>query len=241
MIAAGAIVLVEQVAQLIWTWRVWPDLDTAIPQQFLMMGYVYIQPIKYGSELMKPNGIFFLEVSTVSQFTALALALELVYFRRTWRMVFYAIVLIACFAGTGLFLLLVTAPVLLSRLSRRSLAVMAAMFAAFVVTALAINWLPMVQQRFMEFQNYGSSSHHRFVMPFLVLFEPVETTVVALRRPGTRQYPDRQRADVWWAATKLAFEYGFATMIAFFVFIGYVLFQGRAEGQRIALVLMLSS
>jgi len=148
MIIFGAIAMLEQVAQLIWSWEVWPNLDYIIPSNFQMEGFVYIQPFQYGSHFMKPNGIFFLEVSYLSQWTAIALALELVYFRRTWRMSFYAVVLLSCLAGTGLLLLLVCAPVLLSRVSKRSLAVVGVVFLVCVITAISINWVQNVQHRF---------------------------------------------------------------------------------------------
>jgi hypothetical protein len=44
--------------------------------------------------------------------------------------------------------------------------------------------------------------------------------------------------DIWWAITKLSYEYGFLTAIAFFVFLGYVLFKD-APSQRIAFVLII--
>jgi hypothetical protein len=237
MIAMGAIVLIEQIIQLIWNWRAWPNLDSMLPKDFLLEGYVYIQAIKLGSRFMKPNGIFFLEVSCVSQWTAVALALELVYFRRLWRMIFYAVVLIACFAGTGLLLLLVTSPVLLSRLSRQSLAVVALVFAAFVITAIGIDWLPQVQQRFTEIQQYNSSSHHRFVAPFQMLFDLLQKPSSIALGAGPGNIP-LVNEDIWWAITKLSYEYGFLTAVAFFVFLGYVLFKD-APSQRIAFVLII--
>ncbi len=235
MIAVGAVVFLQHFSQLIWTWRVWPNLNQLIPQKFQFVGYDYIQPIKYGLNLMKPNGIFFLEVSCISQFTAIAFAVELVYFQRLWRMIFYSSVLLACFAGTGLLLLLVTGPVLLNRLSPRSLAVVGLVSVACVITAIGINWLPMVQNRFTEFQQVGSSSYYRFVVPFQLLLDLVKNPSSIVMGAGPGNIP-RGNANDWWVITKIAFEYGLLTTIAFFVYFGYILFKD-APSQRIAFLL----
>lgn len=237
MIIFGGIVFIQHITQLIWSWKVWPNLDKLVPPDFLFDGFVYIQPVKYKSMFMKPNGVFFLEVSYLSQWTAVALAIELVYFRRLWRMIFYGVVLISCFAGTGLLLLLICGPVLLTRLSKKSLGIVAVVVVACLITVISINWFQEVQQRFVEVQQYNSSAHNRFITPFQILAKFAEhpSSIWVGEGPGSG---DKSKNEFWWVVTKLAYEYGFLTTISFFAFIGYVLFK-NAPSQRISFLLLI--
>ena len=236
MVIAGGIAIIQEASELIWSWRIWPNLDQLVRPENLMQNYIYIQPIKKGMTLMKPNGVFFLEVSFLSQWTAIALALELVYFRRAWRMIFYMVVLVSCFAGTGLLLLAISGPVLLTRLSRRSLALVGVVLVSFIVVALSINWFDQVQHRFMEFQETGSSANFRFVQPLLVLLDlckkPLALVVGEGPGSGAKGY-----AEVWWTSTKVAYEYSLIAAGCFIAFVTYVLFKD-APSKRMAFVLL---
>jgi hypothetical protein len=237
MFVFGVIAIVQQLAQFVWSWHVWPNLDQIIPANYQFQGFIYIQPFNYGSPYMKPNSIFFLEVSYLSQWTAIALALELVYFRRLWRMCFYAAILLGSFAGTGLLLLLISGPVLLSRVSRRSLIGVGIVLIVCGVTAFSINWLQQVEHRFTEVQYYGSSAYHRFVIPFQVLADFVSHPMSFLVGEGPGNGA-KQTGDMWWAFTKIAYEYGVLAGIFFEIFVGYVLFK-KAASQRIAFMLII--
>jgi len=235
MIGVGVIVLAQHVMQLMFTWRSWPNLDKIIPDSYRFHGFIYIQPIKFGSQYMKPNGIFFLEVSYVSEWTATALALELVYFRRFWRMAFYSIIILSLFAGTGVLLLLITLPVLLTRLSRRTIAAVAIIFVVVSLFAAKIHWYSQVQQRFGEYHNQQSSANKRFVEPFVVLMDFIghKDAVFIGEGPGNGS---KENFDFWWVPTKVSFEYGIMSALSFTAFLIYVLFY-KAPSQRIAFLL----
>jgi hypothetical protein len=237
MIAFDVIGLLQHVIQLIWSAKYWPDPEKIFPREIMYSGYVYLQPIKWGAKFMKPNGIFFLEVSLFSQWTAVALALELVYFRRLWRMIFYGFVLFASFAGTGLLLMLICSPVLLTRLSRRSIAIVGVVFVVLVAGAIGINWYGSVEHRFTEVFQYGSSANDRFIVPFQVLADLFKhpASVFAGNGPGSSA---KDLGDTWWTFTKVAYEYGLVTAVLFTIFMGYVLFKNAPSG-RIAFVLMI--
>jgi hypothetical protein len=236
MIIFGAIALIQHVMQLVSSWRSWPNLNELIPDDFQYTHFNYVQPIKFGSRLMKPNGIVFLEVSLLSEWTAVAFGLELIYFRRFWRMLFYAIVLVATFAGTGLFMLLLSAPVLLTGISRKSLASVVVIFTAAVIFASQIHWNSQVNQRFTEYQMQETSSYKRFIEPFQIL----QTTLlhpgalVVGEGPGNG---DKENGAAWWPITKICYEYGFLAGFAFLAFLSYVMLQG-APSQRIAFLLL---
>ena len=235
MIFFGVVVLIQHAMQLIWTWHSWPNLDRIIPESFQFTGYVYLQPIRYGSNLMKPNGVFFLEVSYVSQWTAVAFALELVYFRRLYRLLFYAVILVASFAGTGLLLLAISAPVLLTRMSWKSLLGVVAVVALGVLFAIQINWYEQVNHRFTEYRQTRSSANHRFIEPFDVLVDVLHRENTMFTGEGPGNIP-KGEARIWWASTKLTYEYGILPAISFMAFFGYMLFY-KAPSQRVAMVL----
>lgn len=236
MIFMGGVVLLQQVAQTIWTWRVWPNLDTLVSPKYLLPGFNYIQPVIYGSRMIKPHGVFFLEVSTVSQFLAVALAIEMIYFRRVIRMVFYVTALLATFAGTGPLLLLLSAPVLLAKLSPRSVFIAVIIFIAGYFVAERIHWYQQVQGRLTEYRMQGTSAHLRFVDPLIALGDSARRPERLLSGigPGNTAKED---GTVSWAATKVAVEYGMIPLLGFSAFIGYVLFRG-APSQRMAFVLL---
>ena len=166
---------------------------------------------------------------------AVAVALELVYFRRLWRLIFYGVILLASFAGTGLLLLAICAPVLLTRMSWKSLLGVGAVVAAGVLFAIQINWYGQVNQRFAEYKQTNTSANHRFIEPFEVLVEVLhrDNSMFTGEGPGTIPKGENR---IWWASTKLAYEYGIIPAISFMAFFAYMLFV-KAPSQRIAMVL----
>ncbi len=235
MLFIGLVVIAQHVVQIIWSWRLWPNLNQLIPDQFQFPDFNYNQPIKFGSRLMKPQGIFFLEVSTMSQWMALAFAIELVYFRKPARLLFYAVVTLISFAGTGLFLLLICAPVLLTRLSPRSVLMVFLILGACYLLADRIHWYQQVNGRLNEYQHEGTSGYARFVQPFqeLIDFTKQSNAMFVGVGPGNT---GRAAGEVTWATTKVITEYGFLTAIAFFSFFTYSLFAG-SPSKRFAFVL----
>lgn len=232
MIGFSAIVFVQQVVQIVASPQLWPNMDRIIGEDYRVPGYVYIQPIRYGMRLMKPNGVFFLEVSLLSQWIAIALALELVYFQRLWRLVFYTLALLACFAGTGILLILLCAPLLLGRLSLRTTGTVMVVILIGIVFSLKIHWLDNVQQRLGEYQTQGASANHRFIEPAKILIDLTTRSDALFEGSGPGSGQKTEQA-MWWASTKLAFEYGFATAFAFVAYIGVLLFH-KAPSKRIA-------
>jgi hypothetical protein len=238
MIVMGVITLLQHAAQLTMSYQVWPNLDKIVPDDFQFHNFNYIQPIIYGSRLMKPNAIFFLEVSVLSQWTAVALALEVVFFARIWRMAFYAVILVACFAGTGLLLLAMTGPVILGRVKIKTMAAVLVVVLVGVVVAIKINWYDQVSHRFDEYQKTGASANHRFVEPIAVMFEEIDKPAFFFtgEGPGTIS---KDNANTWWVVAKIAYEYGVLPTIAFSAFLLYVMFAGAPSGRMAFTYVML--
>jgi hypothetical protein len=236
MLIFGIITLLQHATQLMWSWKVWPNLNTLIPQGSLFQGYVYIQPIIYGSHYMKPNGVFFLEVSYLAQFLAVAFALELIYFQRIWRLMFYAGTIVSTFSGTGLLLILVSAPILLGKLTWRTLGAVLLVVAACVVLAVQINWYQQVEHRFGEYKNQTTSANHRFVEPLEILIDTVKQPkyVFSGAGPGNGAKDDN---TFWWVSTKIVYEYGLVSFIAFIAFFLTCMFK-NTPSRRMAFVLV---
>jgi hypothetical protein len=223
MMAAGVIVLLQHAVQFALSWQAWPNLDKMLPESIMMQSFVYIQPISPTSHFMKPNGIFFLEVSMVSQFTALALILEVVYFQRLLQTSFLVGILLACFAGTGLLMLLLTLPFLMTQFNRRTWILIAVAFGVSLAVATEIGWLDQVQHRFTEYQHNNTSANHRFIAPWKMLTEFLRQDDAIYTGWGAGSMLKAPNV-VWWPFTKVTVEYGLLTAIAFHALFIYSLF-----------------
>lgn len=235
MVAMVGLVLVQHLVQLSIGWQYWPNLDRLLPPSLLIPYFNYIQPIVWGMNYMKPNGVFFLEVSFLSQFIALALGIELVIFRRWWRIALFTTAVFITFAGTGLLLLLLTAPVLIGRVSIRNMLVAIVGFAIIGWLAWWLGWVDLVSHRFDEFNRTGASANMRFVEPYNRLVEFASDPNSLYRGIGAGQI-EKALNFQWWPITKAILEYGIIPGLLFYGFFLYTLFN-RAPRLRIAYML----
>ncbi|CAN7293836.1 hypothetical protein LJR225_001547 [Phenylobacterium sp. LjRoot225] len=228
MLLVAVIVGLQQVLQhTLGAWT-WPNLDQVIPLAFQYRTYNYMQLVEWGSIYYKPNGIFFLETSVLSQYIALGFLVEFLFFRRAWALAILLGAEIATMGGTGLMLLLWVAPFLIPRLGPRALA--AAIPAAGIVVALAISsgWMANVSTRMGTFSTGGSSANQRFVQPLLYFENLNSIGLDALKGIGAGNIP--QVTDtVWWPATKVSAEYGVPAAIALYIYLVYSLFKGTVS------------
>ena len=195
------------------------NLDALLPEPFIYREYMYLQPLVWGSSFMKPNGFFMLEASFLSQFIALAIIIELVWFQRIPVLLLFAVAQLATLAGTGLLLLAVTLPFLVVRLKPRLLVPLLVAVPLLAAAAVATGWTNVVYQRLGTFAQPGSSAHSRFVAPF-------ELPIVTVQEEGARSVfvgdgPGNVQAnhnDQWNVFAKLVIEYGVLPFVVFLVF-----------------------
>jgi hypothetical protein len=228
MLLVSAIVGMQHVIQFTIGVKYWPNLNAVIPVPLQFHTYNYLQPISWGAAHYKPNGVFFLETSVLSQFIALALVAEFVFFRRIWALLILMGAEVASMGGTGLMLLLFVIPFLVPKFGPRTLA--AAVPAAVVVLALALSsgWAANVSTRMNTFSVSGSSANSRFVQPALYLLHTINNGVYALTGIGAGNIP--QNTDtVWWTVTKVSAEYGVLAAIALYIYLIYSMFKGAAS------------
>jgi hypothetical protein len=196
------------------------NLEKIIPASMLYREYVYIQPINWGSPFNKPNAIFLLEASHTSQMIALAIVIEVAFFQRLRWIIVYAVALLTTFAGTGLLLLLLTAPFLLGRVSR-GLIVGGVVALPLLLGLVAVTgWFDVISNRFEEYEKRGSSANGRFVAPVeavtsnLAKGDPSEL----LLGIGPGKMP--RRMDVLWVPfSKVFMEYGIIVFLAWLAFV----------------------
>lgn len=143
-----------------------PD-DLLIEEQ-----YAVAIPIDRG--LFRSNGFFLVEPSVFSQFMAVGVIIEALYFRRTVFLALFFAALLSSVSGTGWMVLGSYIAVLAISAGRRGLlgAILLAAACALAFTALSLV-LPevadMMSGRVYEFTLPGTSGHERFVTPFLAL------------------------------------------------------------------------
>jgi hypothetical protein len=237
MVVAGVLTIIQNLWQVLSDWHTFPDMEKLLPESLLMQGYAYIQPLFYGSPYIKPNAFFFLEVSILSQFTACALIIELVWFQRFWRILLYLLTLFSCFAGTGLLMIALVAPLLVLNLSRKLVLIGIAPGIAALLAALSFGWYDQIERRFSEFGQHSSSGYMRFIEPANELSAFLDKSSSLYTGVGAGAAP-KDPGVVWWAITKLVAEYGLPTAILFYVLIFVTLFK-NAPSRRVAATLLI--
>ncbi|MEH3102728.1 MAG: metallophosphoesterase [Sphingomonas phyllosphaerae] len=236
MLGCVGVLLAQHLIQLLLSWRSWPNLDRLVPTAWLIPDYNYIQPIIYGSAFMKPNAVVFLEVSVLSQFIAVAVAAELVLYRRPVRLIVLASGLLLTLAGTGALLLALTLPVLLGRMRIRDAVMMIAILLVVCFVAFRLGWFDIVSSRMDEYKRNGTSANMRFILPLDRMMAFLHDPRGVIAGIGAGQI-EKGRNFIWWPFTKVAIEYGLLSAIVFYAWVGYCLFR-RAPERAFAFVLL---
>jgi hypothetical protein len=237
MVIAGLLTIIQNLWQVLAGWHTFPDMEKLLPEPLLMQGYAYIQPLFYGSPYIKPNAFFFLEVSILSQFTACALIIELVWFQRFWHILLYLLTLFSCFAGTGLLIIALVAPLLALHLSRRLVLIGIVPGFAALLAAFSFGWYDQIERRFSEFDQHSSSGYMRFIEPANELFKFLNDSSSLYTGIGAGAAP-KDPGVVWWPITKLVAEYGLPTALFFYLLISIALFK-NAPSRRVAATLLI--
>lgn len=135
-----------------------------LPPWTLLDGFANLLPISYLSPLNRSNGFFMVEPSVFSQYIAVAIIIEMLYFQVKWRLAVYGAALLFSYSGTGLVIFVLLPAIMLQR---RSYATIAAV-TLFVVIAMLTSDLwhaDVTAQRLTEFGRSSSSGYARFFAP----------------------------------------------------------------------------
>lgn len=184
-----------------------------------------IIPLFTGSSLIKSNGIFLAEPSTMSQLAALAILIEILVFRRSRYLMILTLGLLLAYSGTGILILFVSLPLAVLVNRRTQLPVLLVSIFAIGLLAIGIIHLSVFTSRVDEFQNTDASGFIRFVSPFWMAADYLHRTslgeLLSGKGPG---YGDLHgvlfytaSSDTWF---KLFLEYGLFGAFIFMLFLG---------------------
>jgi hypothetical protein len=226
MVFFGPIGILQWIMQILISPGLWFNLESVIPANLNIAGFYYQRPVEYGSPWLQPNAMVFLEPSVLSQFTALALLIEIAYRRRIWVMMALIGNLTSTLAGTGWLLILLSSPFLVSYLPKRLAlwGIVGVTLAAICLTVVGVDLQP---KRLYEFGSQNTSAYARFVAPALDLqdFAGKKGLDVWFGGEGAGSN-DTYATGLSWAMVKLVLEYGAAAAVVFYIFLVYCLFVG---------------
>lgn len=192
------------------------NMEDYIPRKFLLPGYNYSATLSWGAAFIRPNGFFFLEPSFCSLFIASALIIEILFFHRLWRTLFYAVALIGSTGATGIIAVVLAAPFILAKLNARAMLAVIVAAVCIGVVGFATGSLDQLTGRIYELSNPTSSGWQRIVAPLVRLNEIFRDPRYVFTGLGAGN-SNELNISVWPVA-KVMMEYGALAGIFFMVF-----------------------
>lgn len=198
-----------------------PILEDVVPARLIVKDFNYLQEVVWNSGIYKPNGIFMLEASFLSQFLGLALIVEFWLFRRVGLMLLFSGALVLTFSGTGMLLAATTLAVMVwKRGADRYVLVLGGAVACLAMALLATGWLDAISGRLAEFSDRDSSASTRFVAPFTRVHETlVAGDLPALFWGSGAGFIDKEVGFAWNPPIKVWVEYGLVTWAVYWGFL----------------------
>ncbi|MGG1598663.1 hypothetical protein [Paenibacillus naphthalenovorans] len=240
MFAAAMIGIIQFVLQVVHIWK-FQDYFNLLPAQFVQQHYQNPYPIQWGSSIYKSNGIFFLEPSFYSQFLAVAIIIELIYFKRIKSIFIYLLGLLSSFSGTGILLLCVSVPFIIYRMKLWKLFVMAGVLFIFSFLYINSEYSSALISRYGEFNSSQSSAFQRFIGPYKA-FDEIKRSDATLLIKGigigkVDEYDLAFKANFSTIA-KLLYEYGLIVGIVFLIFIIYSMTRVESKALSFSFLFM---
>ena len=199
----------------------------AVPDALLLEStYNVVVPIWYGSTIYKANGIFLLEPSFLSQFVAIALVIEFLYFGSVARMALLVGALLVAFSGTGL-VVLGFAVIAAGILERRSLwrvatfLVVGGSIVALAGALVAPEYVESIVRRMSELDSEQASGFIRFISPYVMIADvTADPRSILGFGPGTAERFDALGYTYGInALTKMLVEYGIPGLLLYIALI----------------------
>ena len=179
--------------------------------------------LAYGSTIIRSNGFFLVEPSTFSQLLAVAVAIDLILFRRFLYLPLYGIAYIFSNSGTGLLILCVGLLIYAIFDFRNFGRLAVAGFAAAALIGLFALLLPdqfaSIAGRADEVNASGSSGYARYVAQFdLIARYGGEMRSLIGWGPGALERADGYNPGSSNPSLKLYFDYGLVGLLLFWTF-----------------------
>ena len=236
MLVAAVIGIVQFLGQFVVDRELVFPIDTFLPPEILFTEtFNVIIPLTYESEIMKSNGVFFLEPSFFSQFLAIAIVAELTTRQRMRRLLVYGGALLVSYSGTGLALVVVLLPWILYRRGNIQLLVWGFIGIGFLAIAGDALNLEMLTKRIGEFEETESSGFARFISPILLirdfLLDSAQSFFFGLGAGTIEDVMAASRVNSYLAHDptwiKLLIEYGFLAFMAVMIYVLMALGHGN--------------
>ncbi|MGG1479478.1 hypothetical protein ABE402_00835 [Bacillus smithii] len=222
------------------------DIWGYLPSSIVATGYNTYYPIEYGSPIYKSNGMVLLEPSFFSQFLAMAIILEALYFKKIWRIALYLTGIIISFSGTGLLLLGVFLIIYILKQGWKTklfvIGTMCLLFFALKDTYYA----QVLIGRVGEFSMHSNSSaNFRFISPYVaienvgMLSKDVYLFGLGPGMADRASIPYISADTNYPVLSKLIIEYGVISCFAFLVFVLHCFYTGaRSKTLFVAIFMM---
>jgi hypothetical protein len=136
-----------------------------IPDDFWLTGYNTRPTLGYGSTFYKANAEFFLEPSFLSQYMAVGIIIEILYFGKWWRMALYGVAIFCSFSGTGMMLLALFSIFTVLKSKRYELLIGVPVLLLIYLAFQDSPYVTAITGRVGEFDAEGSSAFMRFIGP----------------------------------------------------------------------------
>ncbi|MBV8359649.1 MAG: hypothetical protein JO189_17190 [Deltaproteobacteria bacterium] len=199
------------------------NMNHLLPKTLLLQGFYYDAHFPWYSTFSRPNGFFFLEPSFVSAFTASAAILEILYFRRPYRVVLMLAATFLSMGATGASMLAIATPFLLVREKPQVWLMTAIAAISVVIVALTFDIpLPMMS-RLDEVGHEGTSGGQRVLQPALYFVELASDPSYILAGDGAGAISALSFGEFNnlpmnpWPIVKLLNEYGLLAVISFVI------------------------
>jgi hypothetical protein len=215
MVWIAVIIILQQIIQYTIGNRYWPNLDALLPKSILVGDYMYLRPVAWRSPYLVPQGVFALEPSTASGFLAVAVAAEIIWFKRMCHLGLYTLTVLISGAGTGLTALTICAVPLFFRMDRKLRRWIILLGIPATIALMLSGALDRYLDRSNEFTNRNSSTYSRIIVPLEKLSRELADPdyVFAGNGPGT----SIEKMTI--PAQKTLYEYGLLTTLAFHAYV----------------------
>jgi hypothetical protein len=215
MIVPACIVVIQRILLSIGAGDVL-NIERILPEAILLPGYTYAAEFGWGTGVIRPNGLFFLEPSFASGFLATAAIVDYVFLRRFAWAAFFLGACLSTSASTGMVVLGLFAVCLVARKSIVLVGLLALIALAALATISADASL-MSMLRLDELTNEKSSGYGRLVAPMIWLCRLVMDGAYWFKGDGAGSVTEDVGSA--WPIVKLTYEYGLAAAIMYLVFI----------------------
>ncbi len=211
-------------------------LDLMPMQNIIMQGFNGTIPLNYGNTTLKSNGFFMQEPSNFSQLLAVAIMVDIIYFKNLKRIILFTSAIAVTFSGTGLLILFALVPIYLAQ--HRKFITLGILLLGVITAPI---WSPVIGvdktvNRANEFTSTESSAYARFLSIIPSLNEHIvpqtQTFLFGLGAGSILRVLGSSDIEYEWhnpSWGKMIFEYGVIGGFAYFIFIGLVFWRGSGS------------